>query len=225
MHTPLSRDALAARVAQELIDGSCVNLGIGLPTLVADHVLADREVVLHAENGILGVGPGAPPGEEDWDLIDAGKRAVTLVPGAAYTSHTDSFALIRGGHLDVAILGAYQVSERGDLANWATSDTTYAPAVGGAMDLAVGARRVLVMTKHQQADGSPKILRECTLPLTAAGVVDRIFTDLAVLDVGDDGLEVVEMVPGLSFDELQDRTGARLRERTRRRTEPAKRHA
>ena len=208
--TPLTRDEMARRVAQDIPDGSYVNLGIGLPTLVANHVPAGREVIYHSENGILGMGPAPAPGEEDPELINAGKDLVTLLPGGAYVHHTDSFMIMRGGHLDVSVLGAFQVSASGDLANWATDDDTYPPAVGGAMDLAVGARRVLVLTTHTTSDGRPKLLERCTYPLTAAGVVDRVYTDLAVIDITDSGMVVREMIDGLTRHDLQDRTGARL---------------
>lgn len=208
--TPLTRAEMARRVAQDIPDGSYVNLGIGLPTLVANYVPAGREVIYHSENGILGMGPAPAPGEEDPELINAGKDLVTLLPGGAYVHHTDSFMIMRGGHLDVSVLGAFQVSARGDLANWATDDDTYPPAVGGAMDLAVGARRVLVLTTHTTSDGRPKLLERCTYPLTAAGVVDRVYTDLAVIDITDSKMVVREMIEGLTRDELQDRTGARL---------------
>ncbi len=201
---------MARRVALDIPDGSYVNLGIGLPTLVADVVPADREIVYHSENGILGMGPAPEPGTGDPALINAGKQPVTLLPGGAYMNHTDAFVMMRGGHIDITVLGAFQVSERGDLANWATDEATMPPAVGGAMDLAVGARRVLVMTSHTTKDGRPKLLPACTYPLTAAGVVDRIYTDLAVLDVTDSGFLVRELVPGVSPDELQDRTAAEL---------------
>jgi 3-oxoadipate CoA-transferase beta subunit len=206
----LSRTAMARRVAQDLPDGSYVNLGIGLPTLVADHVPEGREIIYHSENGILGMGGPPAPGEEDPELIDAGKQLATLLPGGAYVHHTDSFVIMRGGHLDVSVLGAFQVSATGDLANWATDDDAFPPAVGGAMDLAVGARRVLVLTTHTTSDGRPKLLERCTYPLTAAHAVDRLYTDLAVVDVTPDGLLVQEMVQGLSRGDLQRVTGARL---------------
>jgi 3-oxoadipate CoA-transferase, beta subunit len=207
----LARDDMARRVALDIPDGSYVNLGIGLPTLVANHVPEGREVIYHSENGILGVGPAPRPGEEDPELINAGKELVTLVPGAAYFHHTDSFMIMRGGHLDISVLGAFQVGANGDLANWATDDEHFPPAVGGAMDLAVGARRILVLTTHTTSRGGPKLLERCTYPLTAAGVVDRVYTDLAVLDVTPDGFLVREMVDGLTPDGLQELTGARLR--------------
>ncbi len=208
---PLSATDVARRVAEDIPDGSYVNLGIGLPTLVADVVGPDKEIVYHSENGILGMGPAPEPGHEDPELINAGKQPVTLLPGGAFFHHTDAFVMMRGGHLDVSVLGAFQVSASGDLANWATDDAGMPPAVGGAMDLAVGARRVLVMTTHTTREGRPKNLPRCTYPLTAAGVVDRIFTDLAVLDVLPGGLLVREVVHGLSRDELQSVTGADLR--------------
>lgn len=206
----LSRTAMARRVAQDLPDGSYVNLGIGLPTLVADHVPDGREIIYHSENGILGMGGPPAPGQEDPELIDAGKQLATLLPGGAYVHHTDSFIIMRGGHLDVSVLGAFQVSAAGDLANWATDDDAFPPAVGGAMDLAVGAKQVLVLTTHTTSDGRPKLLDRCSYPLTAAHVVDRVYTDLAVVDVTPDGLVVREMVEGLSRDDLQQVTGAPL---------------
>ena len=207
----LSSWQMAARAAQDIPDGAYVNLGIGLPTLVGEVVDRAKEIVYHSENGILGMGPPPRPGEEDPELINAGKQLVTLVPGGAFVHHTDSFVMMRGGHLDVSVLGAFQVSAQGDLANWATDDSAMPPAVGGAMDLAVGAKRVLVVTTHTTRDGRPKILERCTYPLTAARVVDRVYTDLAVLDVTPDGLVVRELVAGLTPAELQDRTGAPLR--------------
>jgi 3-oxoadipate CoA-transferase beta subunit len=207
----LSHAQMAARLARDIPDGSYVNLGIGLPTLVADVVPAGREVIYHSENGILGMGPAPRPGEEDPELINAGKQLVTLVPGGVFFHHTDSFMMMRGGHLDVSVLGAFQVSQQGDLANWATDSESLPPAVGGAMDLAVGARRILVLTTHTTRDGRPKLLDECTYPLTAARVVDRVYTDLAVLDVGPGGFVVREVVPGTSHEDLQAVTGAPLR--------------
>ncbi|WP_456612533.1 3-oxoacid CoA-transferase subunit B [Blastococcus sp. SYSU DS0753] len=208
--SPLSQTEMAARVARDIPDGSYVNLGIGMPTLVGDVVSAGKEIVFHSENGILGMGPAPAPGEEDWELINAGKAPVTLVPGGSYFHHTDSFMMMRGGHIDVTVLGAFQVSAQGDLANWATDDAHLPPAVGGAMDLAVGAKRVLVLMMHTTPDGRPKLLPECTYPLTAARVVHRIYTELAVIDVGPAGLVVREMVAGLSREELQRRTAAPL---------------
>jgi 3-oxoadipate CoA-transferase, beta subunit len=207
---PLTGTGIARRIAADIPDGSYVNLGIGLPTLVADAVDPAKEIVYHSENGILGMGPAPAPGEGDPELINAGKQPVTLLPGGAYFHHTDAFLMMRGGHIDVTVLGAFQVSERGDLANWRTDDVLHPPAVGGAMDLAVGARRVLVMTTHTTSDGRPKLLPRCTYPLTAAGVVDRVYTDLAVLDVTPEGFLVRELVPGLTPEELQGRTAAQL---------------
>jgi 3-oxoadipate CoA-transferase beta subunit len=208
---PLSRDDIARRVGRDIPDGAYVNLGIGLPTLAANYVPPDREVVYHSENGILGLGPAPEKGNEDEDLINAGKQPVTLLPGASIFHHTDAFAMIRGGHIDLALLGAMQVGANGDLANWATGDDKFPPAVGGAMDLAAGAAGVWVLMEHTTKDGTPKILERCSYPLTASGVVDRIYTNLAVIDVSDDGLIVREMVQGLEFDELQRKTGAKLR--------------
>jgi 3-oxoadipate CoA-transferase beta subunit len=206
----LSRDAMAARVARDIPEGAYVNLGIGLPTLVANHLPPGREIFLHSENGLLGMGPAPPPGEADADLINAGRQPVTLLPGGCYFHHADSFAMMRGGHLDICVLGAYQVSATGDLANWHTGAPGAIPAVGGAMDLAIGARRVLVMMEHHTREGESKIVQRCSYPLTGAGCVHRIYTDLAVMDVGRDGLRVVEMVAGLSFEQLQQLTGAPL---------------
>ncbi|WP_366139764.1 3-oxoacid CoA-transferase subunit B [uncultured Modestobacter sp.] len=201
---------MARRVARDIPDGAYVNLGIGMPILVGDVVGPDKEIVYHSENGILGMGPAPAPGEEDRELINAGKQPVTLLPGGSYFHHTDAFVMMRGGHIDISVLGAFQVSESGDLANWITDLATMPPAVGGAMDLAVGAKRVLVMTTHTTRDGRPKLLPRCTYPLTAARVVDRVYTDLAVLDVGPAGLVVREMAPGLTRAELQSVTAARL---------------
>ncbi|WP_222194750.1 3-oxoacid CoA-transferase subunit B [Modestobacter italicus] len=210
MIRPLSDVAVARRVARDIPDGAYVNLGIGMPILVGDVVGPDKEIVYHSENGILGMGPAPAPGEEDRELINAGKQPVTLLPGGCYFHHTDAFVMMRGGHIDISVLGAFQVSETGDLANWITDLATMPPAVGGAMDLAVGAKRVLVMTTHTTRDGRPKLLPRCSYPLTAAGVVDRVYTDLAVLDVGPAGFVVREMAPGLTRTELQSVTAARL---------------
>jgi len=211
MSEPLQRHQIARRIAEDITDGAYVNLGIGMPTMVANYVPEDREVVYHSENGILGMGPAPAPGEEDPDLINAGKQPVTLLPGASIFHHTDAFIMMRGGHIDITVLGAFQVSERGDLANWATNDGKLPPAVGGAMDLAVGARQVFVMTEHVTRRGEPKILQQCTYPLTGHGVVNRIYTSLAVIDVTADGLLAREIIDGLSREELQAKTGARLR--------------
>jgi 3-oxoadipate CoA-transferase, beta subunit len=206
----LDRKQMAARVARDIPEGAYVNLGIGLPTLVGDYLPKGREIILHSENGILGVGPKPAQGDIDEDLINAGKEPVTLLSGGAYFHHADSFGMIRGRHLDFAILGAFQVSTRGDLANWHTGAPDAIPAVGGAMDLAVGAKQVLVMMEHLTKDGKSKIVERCTYPLTGAHCVDRIYTDLAVIAVKPDGLHVVDMVEGLSFDELQRLTGVPL---------------
>lgn len=207
----LDRKQMAARVARDIPEGAYVNLGIGLPTLVADYLPKGREIILHSENGVLGVGPKPAEGELDEDLINAGKEPVTLLAGGAYFHHADSFGMIRGRHLDFAILGAFQVSVQGDLANWHTGAPDAIPAVGGAMDLAVGAKNVVVMMEHLTKDGKSKIVERCTYPLTGAHCVDRIYTDLAVIDVKPDGLHVVETVEGLSFEELQRLTGVPLR--------------
>jgi 3-oxoacid CoA-transferase B subunit len=207
---PLSKEDIARKVANDLKDGQYVNLGIGLPTLVASFLPNDKEIVLHSENGVLGVGPRPLPGEEDIDLIDAGKDFITLKPGASIFHHTDSFIMMRGGHIDVAVLGGLQVSQKGDLANWATNDETYPPAVGGAMDLASGAKQIFVIMIHTSKDGTPKILEECTFPLTAKGVVATVYTDLATIDVKDGQMFVREMSPGLTKSDLISRTGAKL---------------
>lgn len=208
-----SRDQMAVRVARDIPDGSYVNLGIGLPTLVANHLPKDREILLHSENGVLAMGPAPAPGSEDPDLINASKQPVTLLPGGSFFHHADSFAMMRGGHLDICVLGAFQVSAKGDLANWHTGEPDAIPAVGGAMDLATGARQVFVMMEHLTKQGDSKIVRECTYPLTGMRCVDRLYTDLAVLDVAEDALVVVDIVEGLSFDELERLTGVPLRRR------------
>ena len=206
-----SRDQIAARVAQDIPEGAYVNLGIGLPTKVANYLPADKEIFLHSENGLLGMGPAPAPGEEDEDLINAGKQPVTLLTGGSYFHHGDSFAMMRGGHLDICVLGAFQVSAGGDLANWHTGAPDAIPAVGGAMDLASGAKQVFVMMEHQTKNGESKIVDQCSYPLTGIGCVNRIYTDLAVIDVTPQGLQVLEIVAGLSFEELQELTGAPLR--------------
>jgi 3-oxoadipate CoA-transferase beta subunit len=207
----LDRNQMAARVARDIPEGAYVNLGIGLPTLVANYLPKGREIILHSENGVLGIGPKPPASEEDEDLINAGKEPVTLLTGGCYFHHADSFGMIRGRHLDFAVLGAFQVSTAGDLANWHTGGTDAIPAVGGAMDLAVGAKKVLVMMEHLTKNGESKIVDHCTYPLTGARCVDRIYTDLAVIDVRGDGLHVVEMVDGLGLDDLQRLTGVSLK--------------
>jgi 3-oxoadipate CoA-transferase beta subunit len=208
---PLNRNQMAARLARDIPEGAYVNLGIGLPTLVANHLPPDLEVFLHSENGLLGMGPAPAAGEEDYDLINAGKQPVTLRPGGAYFHQADSFAMMRGGHLDICVLGAFQVSANGDLANWHTGMPGAIPAVGGAMDLAIGAKKTYVMMEHVTKSGESKIVERCTYPLTGIGCVSRIYTDLAVIDVTPDGLHVVEIFNGLPFDELQSVTGVPLR--------------
>ena len=206
-----TRDQMAARVARDIPEGAYVNLGIGLPTMVANHLPREREIFLHSENGLLGMGPAPATGSEDPDLINAGKQPVTLLTGGAYFHHADSFAMMRGGHLDFCVLGAFQVSASGDLANWHTGAANAIPAVGGAMDLAIGAKRVFVMMDHQTKGGESKIVAHCTYPLTGVKCVNRIYTDLAVIDVTQEGLVVVETVDGLAFDELVRMTGVPLR--------------
>lgn len=199
----LSRRQLAWLAANEIPDGAHVNLGIGIPTLCADHMPSDREVLLHSENGVLGFGPRPEEGEEDLDLVNAGKQPITMLKGGSFFVHSDAFAMIRGGHIDIAMLGAFEVSENGDLANWTTNNPTFPPGVGGAMDLAAGAKQVWVLTEHITRDGKPKIVKNCSYPLTSSGCVKRIFTDLAIIDVSDAGLTVIGMMDGLSLEELQ----------------------
>ena len=200
---------MAARVAQDIPEGAYVNLGIGLPTLVANHLPKTKEIFLHSENGLLGMGPAPAAGEEDYDLINAGKQPVTLLAGGAYFHHADSFAMMRGGHLDFCVLGAFQVSATGDLANWHTGGDAI-PAVGGAMDLAIGAKKTFVMMEHLTKAGQSKLVAACTYPLTGIACVSRIYTDLAVIDVTPAGLKVVETFNGLGFDELQELSGVPL---------------
>jgi 3-oxoadipate CoA-transferase beta subunit len=209
--TPLDRHGMAARLAADIPEGWVVNLGIGIPTLVSDHVPTTREVIFQAENGVIGVGPAPPPEEEDPWLINAGKQIVTLRPGGSFVSQSDSFALIRGGHLDLCVLGAFEVAENGDIANWAISSNEKAPAVGGAMDLAAGAQRLWAIMEHTTKDGRPRLVRRCSYPLTALGVVSRVYTNLAVLDVTPEGFAVREMIPGMTLEALQARTEATLR--------------
>ena len=208
-----NRDQMAARVATDIPEGAYVNLGIGLPTLVANHLPKDREVFLHSENGILGMGPAPAPGEEDYDLINAGKQPVTLLPGGAFFHHADSFGMMRGGHLDICVLGAFQVSVTGDLANWHTGAVDAIPAVGGAMDLAISAKKTYVMMEHLTKSGDSKIVEACTYPLTGIGCVSRIYSDIAVIDITPTGLQVVDIVDGLSFDELQKLSGVPLNQK------------
>jgi len=205
-----TRDQMAARVARDIPDGSVVNLGIGLPTLIANHLPEGREVILQSENGILGMGPAPAAGQEDYDLTNAGKQPVTLLPGGAYFHHADSFAMMRGGHLDICVLGAFQVSARGDLANWHTGAHDAIPAVGGAMDLAIGAKRTFVMMEHLTKAGQSKLVETCTYPLTGLACVSRVYTDLAVIDVGPRGAVVVDIVDGLEWDALQAVTAVAL---------------
>jgi 3-oxoadipate CoA-transferase beta subunit len=208
---PLSRRQIAWRAAQDLEEGAYVNLGIGLPTLVADFLPPGREIVLHSENGVLGVGPAPGANEADPDLINAGKQPVTLLTGGSYVHHTDSFLIIRGGHLDLALLGAFEVSDSGDLANWATDDPRFPPGVGGAMDLAVGAKEIRVLLEHTTKGGAPRLLSRCRYPLTAARVVRRIYTDLAVIEVTEEGFLLREIAEGVDLAGLQAKTEAPLR--------------
>lgn len=207
----LTRHEIAQRAARDVPDGAYVNLGVGIPGLVAACIDRRREVVIHSENGVLGVGPPPPKGQEDPDVCDASKKPITLLPGASIFSHSESFLMIRGGHIDLCLLGAFQVSAAGDLANWKALGSDRAPAVGGAMDLAAGAKQIWVLMEHVQKNGAPRIMKRCTYPLTAPGVVKRIYTDLSVIDVTDSGLVVREMLASMDFDELQSRTDAPLR--------------
>ena len=206
----LSRDAMAARIAADIPEGWVVNLGIGAPTLVANHVPPQREVIFHSENGILGVGPTPAPGHINPWLINAGKQHVTLRDGASIIGHADSFAIIRGGHLDLAVLGGYEVAANGDLANWSTGANDLAPGVGGAMDLGAGAKRVWVLMDHTTKSGAPKLVQTCSYPLTALGSVTRIYTNIAVIDVTPRGFLLLETAAGISFEDVQARTGAKL---------------
>ncbi|WP_353134108.1 3-oxoacid CoA-transferase subunit B [Limnohabitans sp.] len=206
-YTPRTKDQIAARVAQDMPDGAYVNLGIGMPTLVANHLPQGLEIILHSENGILGMGPAPDKAHEDFDLINAGKQPVTLLPGGAYFHHNDSFAMMRGGHLDICVLGAFQVSERGDLANWHTGEVDAIPAVGGAMDLAIGAKQTWVMMDLMTKQGRSKVVRECTYPLTGLACVSRIYTDLATLEVTAQGLQLIDVVEGLSHANLKALVG------------------
>jgi 3-oxoadipate CoA-transferase, beta subunit len=212
----LSRKEMAQRVARDIPEGAYVNLGIGLPTLVGNFLPRDREVFLHTENGLLGMGPAPEKGKEDPDLINAGKQPVTALPGAAYFHHADSFAMMRGGHLDICVLGAFQVSVTGDLANWHTGEPDAIPAVGGAMDLAIGAKRTFVMMEHLTKSGDSKIVATCTYPLTAKACVSRVYTDLAVIDITPKGLLVRDIVPGLSVGDLAALSKVALADGTKR---------
>jgi 3-oxoadipate CoA-transferase beta subunit len=211
-----NRTQMAARVAQDIPEGWFVNLGIGIPTMVADHVPVEREVILHSENGILGMGPAPEKDKVNAWLVNAGKQPVTLRPGGSFFHHADSFGMIRGGHIDLCVLGAFEVAANGDIANWATSENDSAPAVGGAMDLAAGAKRLWVVMEHTTKEGAPKLVERCTYPLTGRGVVTRVYSDLAVIDVTPRGFRLVELAPGVGFDFVQERTGAPiLQDRTR----------
>ena len=201
--TPWTREALAARVARDIPEGWYVNLGIGIPTLVGNYVPPEREVVLHSENGIVGMGPAPSPDRLNPWLVNASRQHVTLVTGASYMNHADSFGMVRGGHLDLCVLGGFQVAENGDLANWSRSETDNAPAIGGAMDLAVGAKRIWVVMEHTTKTGEKRLLRRCTYPLTATACVKRVYTDLAVIAVPDTGFVVVDTVPGITIGDLQ----------------------
>ena len=205
-----NRDQMAARVAADIHEGAVVNLGIGLPTLVANHLPAGADIILHSENGVIGMGPAPAPGEEDYDLINAGKQPVTLLPGGSYFHHADSFAMMRGGHLDICVLGAFQVSATGDLANWHTGAPDAIPAVGGAMDLAIGAKKTWVMMELLTKAGESKLVQACSYPLTGIACVSRIYSDLAVIDLSPAGAAVIELVDGLSFDQLQALTAVPL---------------
>lgn len=202
-----SKNELAARVAQDIPEGATVNLGIGMPTLVANHIPSSREVLLHSENGILGMGPAPAPGDEDYDLINAGKQPVTLLKGGAFFHHADSFGMMRGGHLDICVLGAFQVSATGDLANWSTGEPGAIPAVGGAMDLAMGAKQTWVMMDLRTKKGDSKVVKACTYPLTGIGCVKRIYSELATLACTPNGLKLIDKVDGLAHTELENIVG------------------
>ncbi len=206
----LNRNQMAERLARDIAPGSYVNIGIGMPELVANYLKPEDEILLHSENGILGMGPAATGDQIDGELINAGKKPVTLLTGGAFFHHVDSFAIMRGGHLDLCIMGGMQVSAEGDLANWSLGREGEPPAVGGAMDLAVGARKVYILMEHNAKDGSPKILEKCTLPVTGLSVVSRVYTDIAVLEVTPAGMKVVEKLVDITDEQLQELTGARL---------------
>ena len=205
-----NREQMAQRAAVDIPDGAYVNLGIGIPEKVARYVPEGREVIYHTENGLLGMGISPEPGQEDPELINAGKKPITAIPGAAYFHHADSFAMIRGHHIDICVLGAMQVAQNGDLANWSPGAADAIPAVGGAMDLVAGVKTIYVITQHNTRDGSPKLLKKCSFPLTGQAVVSRIYTDLAVINITPQGFEVIELAPGLDFDTVQQRTDAIL---------------
>lgn len=205
-----TREQMAQRLAQDIPNGSYVNLGIGIPELVARFVPEGRTLIYHTENGLLGMGPSPDEGQGDPELINAGKRRVTALPGAAYFHHADSFAMIRGGHLDLSVLGALQIAQNGDLANWSTGEPGAIPAVGGAMDLVAGVKNVYVITQHTTRDGAPKLVEACAYPLTGKGVVNRVYTDLAVIDITAAGFRLIELAPGVGFDDVQSKTGAEL---------------
>ncbi len=208
---PFTRDQMARKAADDIPEGWCVNLGIGIPTMVANHVPPEREVIFQSENGVIGMGPAPSKDAEDPWLINAGKQLITLVQGASFVGHADSFGMIRGGHIDLCVLGAFEVAENGDLANWATSENDTAPAVGGAMDLAAGARRLWVLMEHTTKDGRPKLVERCSYPLTGLRCVTRVYTNLAVLDVvPGQGFVVREMAPGVGFEALQAKSAAQL---------------
>ncbi len=206
----LTREEMAQRVALDIPDGSYVNLGIGIPELIARYVPEGREFIYHTENGLIGMGPSPAEGEGDPELINAGKRQVTAIPGAAYFHHADSFTMIRGGHIDLCVLGALQVAQSGDLANWSTGKPGAIPAVGGAMDLVAGVKNIWVITQHCTKTGEPKLVEACTYPLTGVGVVTRVYTELCVLDITDEGFQLVELSPGVSFEHVQEKTGAKV---------------
>ena len=209
-----TREQMARRLALDIPSGSYVNLGIGIPELVAKFVPEGRTLIYHTENGLLGMGPSPEPGQEDPELINAGKRQVTAIPGAAYFHHADSFAMIRGGHIDLCVLGAMQVAQSGDLANWSTGEPGAIPAVGGAMDLVAGVKSVFVITQHCTKTGEPKLVERCTYPLTGRGVVNRVYTELAVIDITREGFVLVELSPGVDFEYVRERTGAPLLRRS-----------
>ena len=205
-----TREQMAQRVAVDIADGSYVNLGIGIPELIARYVPEGREFIYHTENGLLGMGPSPAEGEGEPELINAGKRRVTALPGASYFHHADSFSMIRGGHLDLCVLGVLQVANNGDLANWSTGGPDAIPAVGGAMDLVAGVKAIYVVTQHCTKTGEPKLVEHCTFPLTGLGIVNRIYTDLAVIEVTSEGFQLVELAPGVDFEYVKERTGAPL---------------